>query len=190
MDLGTYVVLPLITAVATVLANRLDRWVRKDLPRQRKPQRRLLAMPDFSPPTPLFNRRKAHDVAAEHATAAAIYRLVHSRCIFGGVHQRRPSRKDRFGTGSVVVRFVRKWRRGASGYWRTDPHLAVLRAHPRRRYPPVEGSAFFASYEADRAAAAEDYATLEAAKKAVEERRDLGLGHRFQDYMLPPALGR
>ena len=32
MDSGTYIALPLLTAIATVLVNRLDQWVRKELP--------------------------------------------------------------------------------------------------------------------------------------------------------------
>ena len=164
MDSGTYIALPLLTAIATVLVNRLDRWVRKELPRRRKRRRRLLAMPDFGPPAPFsFSRRKAHDIAAEHAAAVAVYKQVHSRCIFGGVHQHFKSIRGE-NRRSAIAQFFRNWDRSGSGSWRADRRLASPRVHPRRRCPPVQGSAFFADYEAERAAAAEEWSALKRAK--------------------------
>ena len=112
------------------------------------------------------------------AARAAAYVEVHSRCVFGGVHQCFGLIR---GSESAVVRFFRKWRRSTSGRWRADPRLAIRRAHTRRRcqFPAEPGSAFWAAYEVERDAAVEEWRAMEAAKQAAEERRDRGFAHDY-----------
>ena len=175
VDTGTYIALPILTAVATALVNELVRRARKELPRRLKRRRRLRTMPSFAPSSPAELGR-----LGRRRMAPAAYQEIHSRCVFGGVHQHfKMIRRSIHDPGYGVVRFSRNWSRSASGRWRVDPRLAIRRAHPPRRcqFPAEPGSAFYASYEAERDAAVEAWRTLEAAKRAAEERKDRGFGH-------------
>ena len=168
----------LLTAVATVAATELARLARKKLPRWLERRRRLRTMPSF-PPAPMLLRRM--EPACEGA-----YREVHERCVFGGVHQhfKLVRGRDRH---SAIYRYCHKWgNRRASGHWRCDPRLAARRVHPRRRVPPVPGSAFWAVYKAELDAAVEEYRVAKAAIEQHEKDKASGgfYGNIYQDSSL------